>query len=209
MRTYSPEHCPPELLDVKDVTGTKQFHKRAYPALYKIATDLAPNQTWAEFGVGCGYGTTKVLRDYLSPDGNLFLFDSWEGIPEDWVLGPDLTSRKGSWRFPSSVGINLQQKDNRLILRDGLFADSLPDTIFPGQLGLIHIDCDLYSSTRDVLFGANEYINVGTVIIFDELIGYRYYEDHEYRALKEWLAETERKMEWHAKESFAAVGVVV
>ncbi len=206
MKTYSRNYCPPELKDIKDVTGTGG--SRAYRALYKIAAELAPNDTWAEFGVGCGHNTTKHLRHVLGADGHLYLFDSWTGIPEAWKLSEHHIEPIGKWKFPSSVGIRLQQLDNRLIITDGFFKDTIPNVLFPEQLGLIHIDCDIYSSTRDVLFGLNKFIDTGTVIIFDELIGYQCYEDHEYKALQEWLEETERKMEWHAKESFAVVGVV-
>ena len=206
-KTYSSEYCPPELKDVLDVSKTRSHMGRAYPKLYKIAADLAINDTWAEFGVGCGYNTTKVLRDNLSKDGTLYLFDSWTGIPEPWKLSETLTEPAGRWKFPQHTGVLLQEKDNRLIITDGFFEKTLPYQ-FREQLGLINIDCDLYSSTRDILFGALEYIQEGTVIIFDELIGYQCYEDHEYKALMEWLEETGYKMEWHAKESFAAVGVV-
>jgi hypothetical protein len=138
----------------------------------------------------------------------IYLFDSWKGIPEPWKLSENHIEPAGRWKYPSSVGIKLKEQDNRLIITDGLFADTVKKVMFPEQLGLIHIDCDLYSSTRDVLFGANEYIDAGTVIIFDELIGYQCYEDHEYKALREWLEETGYNMEWHAKERFAVVGVV-
>lgn len=205
-KSYSRDYCPPELKDVLDVTGQGR-RNRDYDVLYKIAADLAPNNTWAEFGVGCGHNTTAVLRDLLTDDGTLYLFDSWTGIPEPWKLSDVLVEPAGRWKFPQKTGVLLEQKDNRLIVTDGFFEKTLPHE-FKEQLGLVNIDCDLYSSTRDILFGAIDYIRRGTVIIFDELIGYQYYRDHEYKALTEWLNKTNYKMEWHAKEKFAAVGVV-
>lgn len=205
--SYSRKYCPPELANVKDVTGMGKYN-RDYDVLYPIAAELAPNKTWAEFGVGCGHNTTKMLRRLLAEDGTLHLFDSWEGIPEPWEMGEGHTVRAGTWKYPSSVGISLKEIDNRLVITDGLFEKTLPYH-FPEQLGLVHIDCDLYSSTRDILFGAKDHIGSGTVLIFDELIGYQYYEDHEYKALMEWLEQTSNKIEWHAKERFAAVGVIL
>jgi hypothetical protein len=206
MSAYSRKYCPPELKNIEDVTE-RSHRSRAYDILYKIAADLAPTNTWAEFGVGSALNTTKVLRDVLAANGNLFLFDSWEGIPDPWALSDTFIEPTGSWKFPSSVGARLQRVDNRLVMTDGWFKDTLPFS-FPEQLGLINIDCDVYSSTRDVLFGVNEFINCGTVIIFDELIGYKNYRDHEYRAMCEWMEETGRRLEWRAKERFAAVGIV-
>jgi len=198
MKTYSRSHCPSELKHTKEFKGGGF---RSYDHLYDVAATHAPTNTWAEFGVGCGR-SARAFADLLGSNGNLYLFDSWKGIPDDWVLSPSVTSRKGSWKFP-----RMYTKDNRLIITDGLFSDTLPFN-FPEQLGLINIDCDVYSSTIDVLFGVDEYIKSGTVLIFDELIGYTNYRDHEYKALQEWLFATHRKIEWLCKERFAAVGVV-
>ena len=59
----------------------------------------------------------------------------------------------------------------------GKFGDMLP--LFEGQhnqhsgnqtLSFLHIDCNLHSSTMDVLINLNGRIKRGTVIIFDELV---------------------------------------
>ena len=59
----------------------------------------------------------------------------------------------------------------------GKFADMLP--LFEGQhnqhsglqtVSFLHIDCNLHSSTMDVLLNLNGRIKRGTVIVFDELI---------------------------------------
>lgn len=191
---YSSEYCPAELESVHYYGG------RRYD-LWEIGACSAPTQTWAEFGVGCGSsanGLTKLLGD----DGDLFLFDSWEGIPDDWCLGDTLTEFKGQWSFP-----RFEQNDQRQTIVDGLYRLTLPFT-FPEQLGLIHIDCDVYSSTRDVLFGCNDYIQEGTVLIFDEYWGYQYYADHEYKATHEWMDKTGNTIEWLGRTQFEAVGIV-
>lgn len=197
-KTYSRKHCPKELKLTKELKG-RGF--RSYDLLYATAAKHAPTNTWAEFGVGCGR-SAKHFANLLSSNGNLYLFDSWKGIPDEWALGPDMISQKGSWRFP-----RMRTEDNRLIITDGWFKDTLPFN-FPEQLGLINIDCDVYSSTIDVLFGIDDYIKSGTVIIFDELIGYTNYRDHEYKALQEWLKSTGKTIKWLCKERFAVVGVI-
>ena len=196
---YSNEFCPEELRDIPLFDG-RSF--RTYDPLYDEACRLAPTQTWAEFGVGCGRSARDLSRR-ISLDGNLYLFDSWEGIPDPWDLGAGVIHDKGDWKFPPLV-----TRDGRLQVVDGWFNQSLPYE-FPEQLGLVHIDCDVYSSTRDVLFGCGDYIGEGTVLVFDELIGYMNYCEHEWKALLEWLESTGYKIEWHCKEKFAVVGSVM
>jgi hypothetical protein len=82
----------------------------------------------------------------------------------------------------------------------GWFSDSIPPwkAANPGNISFLHVDCDLYSSTRDVLTLLNDRIVPGTVIVFDEmypwsgLAEYDLWADGEYRALGEWLAEYNR-----------------
>lgn len=50
----------------------------------------------------------------------------------------------------------------------------------------MHIDCDLYGSTRTVLAEAAPWLVPGTVIVFDDLLGYPGYEQHELRAFEEF-----------------------
>ena len=52
----------------------------------------------------------------------------------------------------------------------GFYSESLPKVDFPKGLALVHLDCDLYHSTKDVLqnlFSKN-IINKGSVILFDD-----------------------------------------
>jgi hypothetical protein len=49
----------------------------------------------------------------------------------------------------------------------------------------MHVDCDLYASTRTVLSVFCHQLVPGTVIVFDELFNYPNFADHEMRALVE------------------------
>ena len=196
--TYSSKYCPKELKDCRDYSV---LDWRDMTSLYKIGADLSPTNVWAEFGVGSGISTCRLKR-LLGKNGLFYLFDSWEGLPEDWVLSPSMTDPIGRYKFDK-----LKIKDSRVHFVDGWFKETLPFD-FPDQLGLINIDCDLYSSTKTVLTGITKWVGSGTVIIFDEILGYKNYAKHEYRALMEWLDKTERTIDWIGKEKFAAVGVV-
>ena len=168
---------------------------------FSTAAQHAPTNTWAEFGVGTGT-TARHIAKFLDEYGTFYLFDSWEGLPEEWRLGETLIEPVGQWQANRLV-----TNDPRMRIVDGLFEAVLP-VKFPEQLGLIHIDCDLYSSTKTVLLGCNKYIGEGTVLIFDEYYGYENYAEHERKACQEWLEATGKTIEWIGRDDFGAMGIV-
>jgi hypothetical protein len=64
----------------------------------------------------------------------------------------------------------------------------------------LHMDADIYSSTKEVLMSLNDQIVIGTVITFDELCNFRLsgkmsrWQDQEFLALIEWLEENKREV---------------
>lgn len=149
---------------------------------------------WAEFGVAGGR-SARYFLEHLPDNGKLYLFDSFEGLPEPWVF----SSRYGKDDQWAQLG-KPEFNDPRAIIKEGWFADTLP---LDDPLGFVHIDCDLYSSTKTVLEGIN--VGKGTIILFDELIGYPRYEEHEYKALLEWG----RKYRVIAKDNDTRVAIEV
>jgi hypothetical protein len=129
------------------------------------------SNVWAEFGVLYGI-SARYFQSRLPDDGRLLLYDSFEGIPEDW--GPHKAGHFAVDRVPTF-------DDDRVEVMKGWFRDTLP---LNEPVGLVNIDCDLYSSTKEVLNGIS--VIPGTVILFDELFGYDGWEDNEYKALMEW-----------------------
>jgi hypothetical protein len=131
-----------------------------------------------EFGVYSG----RTINHIASLDvGKVFGFDSFDGLPEDWR--PDFT--KGAFRRT-----DLPQVAQDVTLVPGWFEDSLPAFLKanPGPVSFLHIDCDLYSSTRTVLHYLNERIVPGTVIVFDEYFNYVGWRNHEFKAFAEFVA---------------------
>ncbi|MGL4540977.1 MAG: hypothetical protein ACRCUI_00530, partial [Polymorphobacter sp.] len=55
------------------------------------------------------------------------------------------------------------------------------------QIGLLHIDTDTYPPARHILEIAAPHLVAGSIIVFDELIGYPNWRAHEYKALEEIL----------------------
>lgn len=62
------------------------------------------------------------------------------------------------------------------------------------QVTYVHIDCDLYQGAIQALTLLTPRIRRGTVLLFDDLINYNRYREHEMRALWEWLASTGHRL---------------
>lgn len=122
----------------------------------------------------------RIIADRTA--GPVHGFDSFQGLPEAW------SDREGAGAY-STAGRLPAVADN-VTLHTGWFQDSLPPFFArnPGPIRLLHIDCDLYSSTRTVLTEAAPRLVPGTVIVFDDMLGYPGYEQHELRAFDEFAA---------------------
>jgi hypothetical protein len=116
----------------------------------------------------------------------LYGFDSFEGLPERWNGFPAGTF---------ATGARPDLPNTQLVV--GRFEDTLPGFVqaHPEHVSFLHIDCDLYSSTRTVLTAFADRIVPGTVILFDEIFGFAGFEPHEYRAFCEFIAETGRQFD--------------
>ncbi len=144
------------------------------------AVDAAPRSgLWLEFGVWEG-ASINYIADRA--DHPVYGFDSFEGLPEDWM--PGLPA--GSF----STGGRLPLVKPAVTLVKGLFCQTLPGFLAarPGErVGFLHIDSDLYSSARDILTTLGSRIDRGTVIVFDEFCGLM--PDNEARAWREFRRE--------------------
>jgi hypothetical protein len=137
-----------------------------------------------EFGVW--YGRSINRMSVIANNHLFFGFDTFTGLPFDW-FGTNLN-------FGALSEAGLTPKVNKNVkLITGLFADSLKPFLSnldsENMIGFIHIDCDLYESTKDVLElilpQANLYPENGILILFDEFIGYPGFEEGEFKAFFE------------------------
>lgn len=130
-----------------------------------------------EFGVAGGH-SINFIADQVK-DEKVFGFDSFEGLPEDWTN----TYKKG--HFAQSLP---EVRDN-VELVVGWFDHTLPEFLsrHPGPVSYLHVDCDLYSSTKIIFEMLAERIVPGTVIVFDEFFNYPTWRDHEYKAFIEFV----------------------
>lgn len=149
---------------------------------------------WMEFGVRDGNSIGWLLQK--RPDQEIHGFDSWEGLPEDWDVGVK-EFPKGSMSVPVP-----EFKGHNVHCWKGWFKDTIDPwkEKHQGQIAYLHIDSDLYSSAKCVLNKLNDRIVPGTLIVFDELANFRlsgklkYWHNHEWKALVEWLQQHDRQI---------------
>lgn len=110
-----------------------------------------------EFGVYQGR-TLEVIAE-ARKRSQVFGFDSFQGLPEDWRPNiPAGTFVTG--QLPDVAGAELIV---------GWFNDTLPDFLadHPGPVAFLHLDAALYSSTATVLEQVGFRLRIGSVIVFD------------------------------------------
>ncbi len=141
-----------------------------------------------EFGVEDGRSITWIARHHA---GTVHGFDSFAGLPEDWAGTFETKGSFGRGGKPPKVPANVE-------LHVGWFADTLPPFLARHRepLAFLHIDCDIYSSTRTVFEHLADRIVPGTVIVFDEYFNYPNWQQHEFKAFREFVAERHLRYEY-------------
>lgn len=155
-----------------------------------------------EFGVNQG-GTINFIAKAM-PARRIHGFDSFEGLPESWS-GNQMAA--GSF----DNGGRMPKVPANVALHKGWFSDSLPGWVAANgaeKVALLHVDCDIYSSTCTIFEHLERQIVPGTVIVFDEYFNYPAWQAHEHKAFREFLARTGRRCRYLGY-SFQQVVVVM
>lgn len=146
---------------------------------------------WLEFGTfkGCtaNYFSSKT-------ENILHGFDTFKGV--DVV--------EGSWdmrRWNRNGALPKVNENVNLVV--GLFQDTLDNFLkeYTDPVSFLHIDCDIYSSTKfvlDTLYENNRIVK-GTIILFDEIWRYSDYDKHEILAWLQFVQKNNIKYEWIAR----------
>lgn len=165
------------------LAGVKECKDR-YDNLEASVEQITIDGPIFEFGVATGRTTNCMAKK--APKRTVHGFDTFEGIPEPW---------HGHAVNKYSQGGKLPKVEANVVLHKGLFQDTLPGMLSatPGPASLIHIDCDLYSSTAFAFTLLKDRIRPGTVIVFDEYWNYPSWELHEHKAFMELLSAIGRR----------------
>jgi hypothetical protein len=159
---------------------------------------VAVNGLLLEFGVYKGKTLNQICKYW--PDRIVFGFDSFVGLPEDWFIDGEAGISMRANKFDLTDSDPIEYPMNSVLVR-GWYENSIQPWLakHTGSIAFLHIDCDLYSSTKTVLNQLNSRIVPGTVIAFDEFYPwenstpYSEWVNHEYLALKEWVEQFDRE----------------
>lgn len=149
---------------------------------------------FAEFGTCTGYTASLIayainfysqrLQKHEQAHNilkrELCLFDSFEGFPEA-TLPEDMNSphvASGMWGAGTAKGLDARQLENlvqgylpseQINIYEGWYKDTLSTIGKDKRFAFVHMDCDLYESTIDVLryLFSNEHVSQGAMLLFD------------------------------------------
>jgi len=130
-----------------------------------------------EFGVYSGKSINHIAS---LTNQTVYGFDSFEGLPERWRDG------FGKGHFKKT---KLPKVQPNVVLIKGWFDMTLPAFVKDHNefIGFLHIDCDLYSSTKTIFDLLEHQIHPGCIIVFDDYFNYPGWEEGEYKAFHEFL----------------------
>lgn len=165
----------------------KSFKNRKILLNYALSQVILDG-IYCEFGVFQGE-SLNYLAKKISPE-LIYGFDSFDGLPED-VKGTNYKKGTFKTKIPD-VRFNV-----RLII--GKFEDVLAEVSGHvwnnSKIVFAHIDCDLYSSAKCIFTKLKEYFSIGTVLVFDEFMNFPNFEEHEYKAFREFIEENQFRYE--------------
>ena len=191
-----------EIITCKNKSKRPQRYSHLTHALNKVKLDGYV----MEFGVYQGL-TLKIISEHFSKQ-TVWGFDSFEGLPETWFMKSQVGARR-SQQPPGKFALDKQELQvlvnqfakRKVKLIPGWFNQTIVPWMNdnPGVISFLHIDCDLYSSTIDILTLLNDRIVPGTVIVFDEMYPwndvdqYDLWAQGEFQALGEWIGNHQRR----------------
>jgi hypothetical protein len=151
-----------------------------HPQLIKhVVGEASLPGLYLEFGVGRG----KSIRWIGShAQRTVHGFDSFEGIPEYWNGNPVGAFAQAKLpRVPANVTFEI-----------GMFDQTIPRFLseHSDPVSLLHVDCDLYSSTVTILDAFGPRLQPGAIVLFDEYYNFPRWQEHEFKAFQEYVSRT-------------------
>lgn len=145
-------------------------------------------ELYLEFGVWKGRSINRIAEHTKTL---VYGFDSFEGLPESWRTGFEA----GEFSLQTK---NLPTVKPNVSLIVGWFDETLPTFLEKtnGNIALLHVDCDLYSSTKTIFDLIKDRIVKNSIIVFDEYFGYPTWECHEFLAFQEFIEKNGRTYEY-------------
>lgn len=133
---------------------------------------------YAEFGVFSGLSINHLAKPLRDKEIRIYGFDSFEGLKEDW---------HGTWYAAGAfdVGGKLPEVPPNVTLIKGWFDETVPKFLadHPSEpFSFIHVDSDTFETATLLLSLLQERIVKGTIIVFDEYLGFPSWQRGEFLA---------------------------
>ena len=158
----------------------------------KRLMDMALNNVSAkgaflEFGVFKGASINYTAK--RNPEQQIHGFDSFEGLQEAWV-----NNDKNAF----SVGGVLPKVRGNVRLHKGYFDKTLPTWLNENQdkVAFLHIDCDLYSSTKTIFDCLQDRIQKGSIILFDDYFNFPNWQEDGHKVLNDFKQKANMEYEY-------------
>jgi hypothetical protein len=161
-----------------------------------------------EFGVYSGISIDMISS--IFPSRRVLGYDSFLGLPDEWSG----FKYEGGGRGTFDLGGILPEVRENVELVPGLFQETVPASLgeissLEQRIALVHLDADIYSSTKFVLDSILPYIDDDILLVFDEFFNYPGWEMHEFRAFDEFVTENKLRYQYLAfSESSVCVKVL-
>lgn len=151
------------------------------------------NGMMVEFGVYKGHSINFFASKC---DQQIFGFDSFIGLKEDWKGRSALVGMKGNFNNDG----RLPNCKKNVTLIKGWFNETVPTFLIDNKdfFSFIHIDCDTYESTSAVFNLIQSRIKEGTIIVFDDYFGEPGWEINDFKAFREFVLKNEIKYDYIA-----------
>ena len=132
---------------------------------------------YCEFG--CAGGTTfclayNMIMNFPAIKRHMYAFDSFQGLPQPgdnerhpkWVRGAMRQSLPDFRAILKAHGIQHYE------IVKGFYSETLPKQKHPQNIALAYVDCDMYSSTQQVLEWLSPRLKHGMILAFDDYFCY-------------------------------------
>lgn len=199
---------------IQSISVLSEFHRYGVNKPYELQryagfTDLLLRTKDVEGDiVECGVGRGKslfylgYLTKMMNTGKHIYGFDSFEGFPEP--TKEDSSHRqpkKGDWsvanmslvknRYAFANEEDFYQKNVKLV--KGFFNETISKNL-PEMISFLHLDADLYQSTKDVIEHAYGKLSQGAIVVLDE------YADPKWpgveKAMKEFMIDKSEKIDY-------------
>ena len=166
------------------------------PLKYVLQERLYPKEGLiVELGTGSGQKTRFIAGQVNGR--TVHTFDWFHGCPSDWRPGFLRAYDDFKGRSPTGLPANVTVHNGRFEDKLGPFVErelrTAKENKKVARIALLYVDVDIYESTIIGLSALAPLITRGTVIVFDELVNYQGFEQHELKAFAEFLLKFKKQ----------------